>query len=175
MTNLTGKKVLMVVAPKDFRDEEFLAPKNVLTAAGVQVVVASKGVTEARGILGAVTKIDLDLNQAKANHYDAVVFVGGPGAAVYFNDSKALTLAKQALEQNKVIGAICIAPSILANAGVLKDIKATTFSSEADNLKAKGAILSIEAVVQDGKIITASGPQAAKAFGETITAVLKAS
>lgn len=173
MTDLTNKKILMVIAPQNFRDEEFLKPKAIFEAAGAQITVASKGVTDAQGMLGAKVKVDIDLIQTKAADYDAIVFVGGSGSSVYFNDLTALNLAKEAVNQNKVVGAICIAPSILANAGLLEGRKATAFPSEADNLKAKGANFISQPVVEDGKIITASGPQVAEEFGQKLAEMLK--
>ena len=167
-----GMKVLMIIAPKDFRDEEFFEPKEIFQKAGLQIAVASKGVKEARGLLGGSTPVDVDITQVNLNDYDAVVFVGGPGSNIYFNDSTALELAKSAYQSQKIIGAICIAPSILANAGILEGKKVTAFPSEAENLKAKGAQYTGENVAVDGKIITASGPQAARQFGEAMVKAL---
>lgn len=173
MADLTAKRILMVIAPNNFRDEEFQRPKAVFEDLGAQVTVASKGVKEARGMLGATVQVDIDLSQVEMRDYQALVFVGGSGAEVYFNDPLVLNLAKTAASQNKPIGAICIAPSILANAGLLKGKKATAFSSEASNLSAKGAIYTAAKVVQAGKIVTASGPEAARDFGETIAKIIK--
>ncbi len=172
MVDLTGKKILMVLAPKDFRDEEFLKPKQVFENSGAEVKVASKGVSETNGTLGAKVKVDLDLAEVKVEDYEAIVFVGGPGSSVYFYDQGVLNLAKEVVAQDKVIAAICIAPSILADAGLLEDKKATAFSSEESNLKSKGATYVNEGVVVDGKIVTAQGPQVAKEFGEKIVEVL---
>lgn len=165
---LTGKKILMVVAPKNFRDEEFLEPKKIFEAAGAEVVVASKDVSVASGMFGATASVDRNLSQVKIADYDAVVFVGGAGAQVYFADETALNLAKEAYSQEKVVGAICIAPSILANAGILEGKNATAFSSEQENLENKGVTFTGEPVTVDGKIVTGSGPEAASEFGQKI-------
>ena len=161
-------KVLMVVAPRNFRDEEYQKPRQVLEAAGWQIEVASKGVNEATGMLGAKVKIDKDISQVNVDDYQGVVFVGGTGAAVYFEDQTALALAKTAFEKGKVVGAICIAPSILANAGILQGKRATAFSSEQGNLTEKGAQYTGEPVGVDGKIVTANGPGAAEEFGKKL-------
>lgn len=172
MSNLTTKKVLMVVAPIDFRDEELFNPKKILENAGVKVMIASKGVSEAKGMLGGSTKVDLDLIQVKIADYDALVFVGGSGAEIYFNDTMVLDLVRQTVSSKKVVAAICIAPSILANADVLKGKKATVSESEISNLQAKGAEFINQPVVQDGNLVTASGPSASQAFGEKIVEML---
>ena len=170
--DLAGKKVLMIVAPKNFRDEELLRPKEILEKAKANVTIASKGVKTAKGMFGSTISVDLDLAEANVKDYDAIVFVGGTGAEVYFNDPQALKIAKEAYEQGKVVAAICIAPSILANAGILEGKKATAFPSEASNLEAKGAIYTGEAVTVEGKIITAKGPEAAVQFGNAIAKLL---
>lgn len=165
---LTEKKVLMIVAPENFRDEEFFQPKEILQQGGVQITVASKGVSEAKGMFGRTTQVDKDITQVSVDNYEAIIFVGGTGSSIYFEDSLALNLAKKFYDSGKLVGAICIAPSILANAGILQGKRATAFSSEAENLRAKGAQYTGENITVDGKIITASGPQAAKQFGEEI-------
>lgn len=169
---LSDKKVLMVIAPKNFRDEEFFKTRVVLQSDGAQVVVASKTTKEVTGMLGGKTKPDVNLSAIKIKDYDALVFIGGSGTTVYFKDQKVLDLAKSVADQDKVVGAICIAPSILANAGVLGGKKATSFSSEKENLESKGAKFIAQPVVADGKIVTATGPQAAEAFGQKLVEVL---
>jgi protease I len=169
---LSEKKVLMVIAPRNFRDEEFFKPRVALQSEGAGVIVASKTTEEVTGMLGGKTKPDVNLSEVKVQDYDGIVFVGGTGSSVYFNDQQALNLAKEAVGQNKVVGAICIAPSILANAGVLQNRKVTSFSSEKNNLEAKGAKFVNQPVVVDGKIVTATGPQAAEAFGQKLVEVL---
>ncbi|MBW3010784.1 DJ-1/PfpI family protein [Candidatus Woesearchaeota archaeon] len=168
MADLTGKKVVMIIAPENFRDEELLEPKNILENAGAEVTIASKEVQSSKGMLGAEVNVDIDYSAIDVNKYDAVIFIGGSGASIYFNDEKAHDLAKQAVAQGKLLGAICIAPSTLANAGVITGKKATCFDSEADNLRSKGVNYTGEDVTVDGKIITAKGPHAAKEFGNAI-------
>jgi protease I len=170
--DLSSKKVLMIVAPANFRDEELLRPKEILEKAKAKITIASKGVKTAKGMLGSSVSVDLDLGQVDVKNYDAIVFVGGTGAEVYFNDSTALKIAREAYEQGKIVAAICIAPSILANAGILEGKQATAFPSEASNLEANGASYTGEAVTIDGRIITAKGPEAASQFGNAIAKAL---
>jgi len=72
----------------------------------------------------------------------------------------------------KVIGAICIAPVTLANAGLLKGRKATVWASEKARIETKGAIYTGADVQVDDNIVTANGPNAAKAFGEALLKLL---
>jgi len=173
MVDLTGKSILMIIAPNNFRDEELLKPKEIFENSNAQVTIASKGVTTSSGMLGATVDVDKDISDINVADYDAIIFVGGTGASQYFDDFTAQSIAKEAYNQGKLVGAICIAPSILANAGILEGKKATAFSSEADNLRNKGAEYTGDSVTQDGKIITASGPEAAVEFGRTIAENLK--
>ncbi len=173
MADLKGKKILMVVAPENFRDEELKEPMGVFTRSGAEVTIASKGVTRATGMFGAEIKVDKNLEEVSAEEYDAVIFVGGPGAEVYFDDSRAHELAADALKGGKIVSAICIAPSTLANAGLLKGKKATSFSSEKKNLKRKGADYTGAAVERDGRIITGRGPEAAEEFGNVVASALE--
>ncbi|MBN2518806.1 MAG: DJ-1/PfpI family protein [Candidatus Altiarchaeota archaeon] len=165
--------VLMLIAPQNFRDEEFFQPKEELEKAGAKVVVASRDRQTSRGMLGGAVTPDLTLAEANAGDYDAVVFVGGGGSSVYFNNPIALQLAKDAYAKCRVVAAICIAPSILANAGLLKGKKVTSFPSEQGNLRAKGANYTGEGLTIDGKVITADGPKSAREFGRAIARAIK--
>jgi len=165
--------ILMIIAPVNFRDEEFFEPKAVFEQSGMNVTVASKGVQKAKGKLGGEADINKDITAVNIDEYTAIVFAGGPGAEEYFEDSTVLNLAKEAYEKGKVVAAICIAPSILANAGILSEKKATCFSSEASSIEAQGAKYTGADVEVDGKIITANGPKAATKFAEKIVKAVK--
>ncbi len=159
----------MIIAPVNFRDEELLEPKDVLENNNIEVTVASKDADSATGMLGAMVTVDMDYKDIKVEDYDGIVFVGGSGASIYFDDEIAQGLAKSFFEQGKVVSAICIAPSTLAHAGLLKDKKATCFGSQEEDLVEHGAEYTGEPVTTDGKIVTANGPQAATEFGQAIT------
>jgi protease I len=167
------KKVVFIIASRNFRDEELLEPKKVLEDAGVRVVLASSSLDTAVGMLGARVKPDILLKDVRVDEYDGVVFVGGSGASEYWNDPTAHAIAKEALEKNKLLGAICIAPVTLARAGLLKGKKATVFDSEVDKLKEAGAVYTGSGVERDGKIVTGRGPTYAREFGETLLRVLQ--
>jgi protease I len=166
-------KILMIIAPKDFRDEELLIPKKAFEEKGFKVEIASKTPKEALGMLGAKVKPDLTLKEVKVEEYKAIVFVGGAGTPVYFDDPEALRIAREAFLKNKVLGAICLAPGILARADVLKGKRATVWPSEEKTLKERGAIYTGKAVEVDGLIVTANGPQAAQDFAKALLELLK--
>jgi protease I len=172
MLKKTNKKVVMIVANRNFRDEEYKMPREILESQGIEVKVASSSMHTCRGMLGATVTPDMLITDINVGDYDAVIFVGGSGASEYWNDPTALSIAKEYNRANKLLCAICIAPVTLANAGVLIGKRATAFSSEAGKLKAKGANYTGNDVEVDEKIITANGPTAAAKFGETIVSAL---
>ncbi len=121
--SLAGKHILMIIARNGFRDEELFEPKELFEKLGARVTVASSRAGECKGMLGAVVRAEKALGDVDANDFDAVVFVGGVGAKELFDHERAHELARGA----KVLGAICLAPAILARAGVLKDKAATAY------------------------------------------------
>lgn len=163
---------LLVIAPHTFRDEEYSEPKEVLERRGVRTVTASTKVGMCTGKLGMVAHAEIALHEARATDYDAVIFIGGGGAQVFFDDPAAHDLARDALTRQSIVGAICIAPSILARAGLLSGVDATCFASQATDLREHGARYREDPVVRDGQIVTASGPDAATSFGEAIADAL---
>ncbi len=169
---LAGKKVVIIIAPENFRDEELLEPKAVLTEKGAEVKVACASLETAGGMLGAEVKPDMLISDIKPEDWDAIILIGGTGASVYWEDFSIHSMLNEAVKQNKIVGAICIAPVTLANAGILSGKKATVYRSEAQKLKDKGAEYTGEGIQRDGNIITASGPPAAKEFGNAIAQAL---
>lgn len=170
--NLARKNILMVVAPENFRDEELQEPKEIFEDSGASITIASKDTNSATGMFGAVVTVDKNISEIEVDNYDAVVFVGGSGASIYFDDKTALEISKEAYQEGKIIGAICIAPSILANAGLLEDKDVTSFPSEKENLEDHGANYTDSNVEVDGKIITGKGPEFASDFGQKVKEVL---
>ena len=167
-----AKKAVMIIAFEGFRDEEYREPKAVLEKAGIEVTTASSKLGTATGKLGMKAKVDIILDQVKISNYDAILFIGGPGCYSYYNDSTAHKIAQEAVKEGKLLGAICAAPGILANAGVLKGKKATMFTDDGTLAKG-GATYTGKGVEVDGKIITATGPSTARAWGEKIKEALR--
>ena len=173
MPDLKGKKVLIVIAATDFRDEEYFEPYNRLRQCGATVTVASSVKGQAVSVFGKIVATDRQIAECKAEDYDAVVFIGGPGAAEFFTNATAHALARAAAEQGKVLAAICIAPVTLANAGVLKGKKSTVFPSFQSQLAAQGALVVSEDVIRDGRLLTASGPAVAREFAAALVKMLE--
>jgi len=177
MPETRGKKAVMLIAFKDFRDEEYFVTKEILEKAGIEIKTASNKMGRAIGKFGGDTEVDLLVSQINVSDFDAIIFVGGPGCLDALDNEESYRIAREAISQNKVLAAICISPVILARAGVLRGKRATVWNdfvkSQAKILKREGAIFEDKPVVVDGKIVTANGPEAAKDFGEAILSLLK--
>ena len=192
---LEGKKIAMIIAFRDFRDVEYFIPKEILEKVGAKITTCSTKMGTAIGADGGDTEVDIlleNLNpaefddlQGKSSHdsiqsissFDAIVFIGGPGCLQHLDNESSYKVAREVVKQNKVLGAICVGPMILAKAGVLSGKKATVWSSPMDKspirtLEEGGAIYEDKPVVVDGRIVTGNGPGAAKEFGEKLVKVL---
>ncbi len=171
-TRMEKGKILMIIAPENFRDEEYLKPKKIFEANGFEVDTASTRTGKAVGMLGTEVEVNKIVYELSPDEYDAVVLVGGIGAQVFFEDEKIHEFLRTAYEEGKIVAAICISPVTLAKAGLLKGKRATVWPSEAEVLKKYGAKYTGNAVEVDGNIVTANGPEAAEQFGETIVKLL---
>ncbi len=167
------KRVLMIVAQQDFRVEEFSVPKKILEDAGVIVDVASQQQGTATGYPGdVVVPVSLALEAVEPEIYEGIVFVGGRGSHDYFDSKTAHRLAKTFYLANKITSAICAAVVIFARAGILAGKNATCFPSYQGDLILSKALYSSTSTARDGNIITGSGPDAAKEFGELLVEAL---
>lgn len=117
-------------------------------------------------------KIDatVALKDIVVENYDRIAFIGGPGAFAYASDADALKIANDAVRAGIPLGAICIAPTILAKARVLDGKKATTWDdgegTQIALLEKMGATYTGDTVTVDGLIVTGNGPEAAEEFGK---------
>lgn len=173
-----NKKIALIIAFRDFKDEEYFIPKEIFEGKGVKVITASTERGVALGADGGETGVDFLISELEPADFDAVVFVGGPGALKYLDNEISYKIIKETESCGKILGAICISPVILAKAGVLAGKRATVWSSSFDKwpikiLKENGAEYVNEDVVIDGKIITANGPSAAPKSAEKIVKILK--
>jgi protease I len=170
---MSSKKILMVIAEKDFMDEEYFVPREFFEKSDYEVVVMSSKKGLVTGVFGGEVFAEVDPEDFDPKNFKAVVFVGGAGAVEYLDNQDFYEVVQKTEKEGVVLGAICISPVILAGAGVLKNKKATVWSSNMDKrgvarLKERGVLYKDERVVVDGKIITANGPEAATEFAEKV-------
>lgn len=176
-----SRRILMIIAPDQFRDEELQVPRQRFEEAGWAVDTVSTQPGEAKGMLGAVEPVSRDLAWAQAQlqqqAYDAAVVVGGMGSPAHLWEHAPLhQLLKQVAEQGRVVAAICLSGAVLAKAGLLDGKRATVWEmpESVQVFQAHRVQYTGEPVTVDGNFITANGPDAAADFAEAILARIKA-
>ncbi|MEO0123577.1 MAG: DJ-1/PfpI family protein [candidate division WOR-3 bacterium] len=162
------KSVLIVIAHNDFRDEEFKEPFELLKNSGFKVVIASTDTTPAMGMMGMVVKPEILISQVNPDSFVALIIAGGIGCRELWDDKILHSIINSFYEKNKIVAAICIAPIVLARAGILKDKKVTVYPGVADEIKPHCREYTGRDIEICGNVITGSGPQAAKDFAKSI-------
>ncbi len=170
--NTEVRRAALIVARQNYRDEELFETKRALDAAGVQSVIASTTIGIIRGTLGGIAEANMLISQLNIDEYDAIIFIGGLGAAEYVANPIALNLAREAVRNRKILAAISTAPTILANAGVLTGVRTTSLLSERSRLVLAGAFYTGTPVEEDRLIITGRDPGSAMQFGRNIANAL---
>lgn len=165
------KKVIVPVA-NGSEELETITIVNILRRAGIEVVIFSKEeiVSCARGI-----KLIADINEISSietNEYHGIVIPGGIlGVQNLSTDNQIVLLIKEFIRLNKLVGAICAAPSILAERNLYpKDIKLTSHPSVKDKLQEYEYL--DDAVVEYDNFITSRGAGTALDFSFAIVEYL---
>ena len=165
--------ILMIIPPERFRDEELFVTKEELEKFEHKITVASTKKGDCPGSRGGFAEAEYDINELNTDKFEAVIFVGGGGSKLLFKNIRAYQIATEMYSKGRVIAAICLAPVILANAGILNHKKATVAGTEAKTIEEKGAEYMGPGVTVDGNIVTANAPKQSKLFGQTIGKLLK--
>jgi protease I len=173
---MATKKVLFIIAFNGFQQTEYSVPRKIFLDAGFDVVTASSRLGVAIAKDGSSAQINSTIQDIQGADYDAVIFIGGPGA-LELDTATSHALIQDAYHAHIPLGAICLAARIFAHSGVLKGKHATGW--DGDNALA-GIFESHEItydrtspVVVDGKIVTATGPVAAESFGKELLRIVK--
>ena len=144
---------------------------DLLRRAGVAVTTAGLKPGLVKASRGVQLLPDATLDVALQDDYDMVVLPGGmPGATHLKEDARILDLLKDMAAAGKYTAAICAAPMVLAEAGVLEGRQATSYPGFLDGVA--GVTVSAEAVVQDGKVLTSRGPGTAMDFALALVEAL---
>lgn len=170
-----SKTALLIIAQQGFQDKELEGTRNGLLEAGFQVQLASSDAGECMGKFGGKEQAEFALRDVNIKNFDRIGFIGGPGAEGLIENPEAHRIARETVAAGKPLGAICIAPLILASAGLLENIHATCWDDGKDTQKKfladHGAIVEEKDVVIDGNIITGNGPAAAVEFGKRFASI----
>ncbi len=169
-----GKKALMIVAKEDFEQGEYKRTRAALEEGGVACTVASTKTGKLMSNKSQRIACDMLLSDVVVADYDAIVLIGGNGIKKVWKNEDAHRIVREAVEQDKVLAAICASPGILAYAGVLQGRKATAHprSGAREVMIERGCDYSGKALEIDGKLITANGPDAATDYGKAIVQAL---
>jgi protein deglycase len=161
---------VLCVLGAGFEEIETVAPVDLLRRAGVEVVVASvSGAALVTGRCQISLKADASLSDVDPTTFDLLLIPGGPGVKGLRSDGRPARLAAAFVASGRPVAAICAAPTILADAGVLVGKRFTAHSSVSDELP---DALRLERVVEDGLVITSRGAGTAVDFGLALVARL---
>jgi protease I len=173
---ISSFSIVIAVCPNDFTDREYFETRKILQESGARITVASIAKGLATSHDGKQIRIDASINELMPNQFEAIVLIGGMGAIKELLGSEALrNLLIAAYHQKKIVAAICVAPIILAKAGLLRNKQATCYSANRviNEMKRDGAIYKDSEVLEAERIITANGPDASDAFARKIIEALK--
>ena len=156
------KRVLCLLFP-GFEEIETVAPVDLLRRAGVEVVVASvMGDKLVTGRCQVTVQSDATLAEVAEQTFDLLLIPGGPGIKAVREDGRATKLAKAYALAGKPVAAICAAPTVLKDAGLLAGKR---FTSHAGVLSELPESLVMERVVEDGNLVTSRGAATSVDFG----------
>lgn len=164
-------KVLIYLAP-GFEEIEAVTIIDLLRRANIDVVVAGLEERYITGSHGIRISTDLYYEDIDPEEYDYLVLPGGqPGTNNLKKNLKVLELIKKFMEDNKLIGAICAAPTVLWEAGILENKRVTSYPSE--KIVFSSAVYEESSVVKDGNIITSRGVGTAIEFALDLIGEIK--
>jgi protease I len=169
---LSGKKI-MILATHGFEQVELEVPRDRLKEAGATVHIVSPEKGEIRGWYfkdwGKSVPVDRTLDQVSADDYDAIVLPGGQiNPDLLRINQQALQIIRDFYNQNKVVAAVCHAPWLLIEAGLIKGRKATSYISIKTDVINAGAHWEDSKVVTDQGIVTSRNPDDLEAFSAKI-------
>ena len=168
-------KMVYLFLAEGFEEIEALTPLDLLRRAGVRVTTVGVSGKTVRGAHGIEVAADITTKDAakllSKEPIDMVILPGGmPGTLNLKADPTVNRFIDAAYDGGKFLAAICAAPSILGEKGILRGCEAICFPGFEDSLA--GAKLSGKSVVRDGNIITAKGMGVALDFGLMLVSAL---
>lgn len=160
----------MIIAQHGFRDEELIEPKALFEQNGYAVEIAAPQQGLCKGMLDVVVEATCAISEVSLEKVKAIVIVGGAQSPTLMDVSELGALLNRAKEKKIVIGAICLAPMIVASFGVITGMHATVYKTDdsLSMLKKHSVGFLDELVVVDDWLVTGNGPAAAKPFAESI-------
>ncbi len=171
---LLGKRVAILVED-GFEDRELTGPLEALREAGATVtLVGPTAGAEFKGKRGLATvKADVAAGAARMKDFDALVIPGGYAPDKMRMRHAMVDLARDAMEANKPVAAICHGPQLLISAIALRGRTLTCWPSIAIDVMNAGGLYVDKPVVEDGNLITSRKPDDVPVFSEAIIRALQ--
>lgn len=169
---LDGKRIL-ILATNGFEQSELEVPRDRLKEAGAQVHVVSPERGEIKGWdkkdWGRPVPVDKTLAEVRETEYDAIVLPGGQiNPDLLRVDPAAIGLIKSFYDAGKTVAAICHAPWLLVEAGLVKGKRMTSYKSIRTDVENAGARWEDASVVTDNGVITSRNPGDLEDFSNKI-------
>ncbi|MCD7838877.1 MAG: DJ-1/PfpI family protein [Clostridiales bacterium] len=166
--------MVYILLGKGFETIEALAPCDVMRRAGIEVAMVS--LTDNLEVVsgqGIKVLADITLDQVEPDRLELLMLPGGLGGVeAILNSMPAMVLIQKAAERGKWVCAICAAPTILAQLGLLDRRKAVVYPGLEDQMFS-AVVLKGERVVSDGRFITGEAAGSCIDFGLRLVEVLK--
>lgn len=168
--NLSGKKVA-ILATDGFEESELLKPKAALEEAGADVHVISLKSGEIKGWAmkdwGKSVKVDKEVSSVNAQDYDALMLPGGViNSDKLRAEESAVKFVSEFISAGKPIAAICHAPWILLETGMMESRTLTSWPSLRTDIENAGALWVDREVVTDNGLVTSRKPDDIPAFNK---------
>ncbi|MFW6107171.1 MAG: type 1 glutamine amidotransferase domain-containing protein [bacterium] len=162
----------LILTADGVEDSELLYPYYRLLEEKIDVDIAAPEARTVTGKHGYTVDANMAFADVDAEAYDLLVLPGGKGPETVRLDQNAVRVARQMLQADKVVAAICHGPQVLVSAGGLEGRRATCWAGIRDDVRAAGADYEDREVVVDQKLITSRCPSDLPAFCREILAAL---
>ncbi|HEY9804824.1 MAG TPA: DJ-1/PfpI/YhbO family deglycase/protease [Leptolyngbyaceae cyanobacterium] len=158
--NHSSKKKVAILIEQAVEDAEFTVPCNGLKQAGFELVVLGSRMNEKyKGKRGRLSvQADGTTTEAIASEFDAVIIPGGMAPDRMRRNINTVRFVQEAMQQGKLVAAVCHGPQVLIEGDLLKGKRATGFIAISKDMINAGAHYLDEALVVDGNLITSREP-----------------
>jgi SagB-type dehydrogenase family enzyme len=163
-----AKKALMIIAEEKFLGKEFFDVQDILGVAGIETIVASWRLGQLTSDKGGKTEATVLVGDVDIDDYDAVVILGAEELKRYTKDTAVLNIVRESLEKGKVLAAIDWGPRILAEAGVLRGVLATSAARHRRRLLDADAKYTGADAERDGLIVTGYNSRSTGSFSRVL-------
>jgi len=172
---LSGMRVAILVSD-DFEQAELTEPKKALEQAGAKITIISPNAGQVTGMNHDTKadsfKVDMTLDQANPNDFDAVMLPGGALNADFIRmNPKAQAFVKQIDQSGRPMAVICHAPWLLISSGCVKGRTLTSWPSIQDDIRNAGGNWVDKEMVRDHNLVTSRSPKDLGAFNPAMVSL----